>query len=583
MTVPLLRDSQVDCREWRLPDALPHIAKQICLAQSVHPAVSRVLAARGWLADERCQAFLNPELRSLQDPLLMHGMERGVARTLAAVAASESILVFGDYDADGVTSAAVMVEVLRFLGAAPKVFLPHRIDDGYGMHAPQMQPFANDGVRLIITVDTGITALEAIARAKELGMDVVITDHHLAGPELPCAEAIINPNVPPQSYPGGPLCGAGTAFKFAHALLKTSGQEPAKAKAFLMKLLDLVALGTIADCVPLWGENRVIARHGLEALLNSKRPGIQALRKVAKLDDLERLTCQNVGYGIAPRINATGRLSHPEKALELLTTRCASRATELAEELEALNRERRTEELRILEHALAQVEELRAEQLEHGFVLEGEDYHMGVVGIVAARVCEKHYRPCVVLRRENGTLRGSARSVPGLDVHAVITACADLLTRYGGHAQAAGLELPEENFAEFRTRFNQIARERFIAEAHKPTLNIDACLQPGEFTWELHKSIQKLEPFGQDNAEPVFMLEGVETVGSPRLVGQNHLKLQLRYNGVNFSAIGFNKGELLPLCEAGKLDVAGKLKENTWQGRVSLELELLDLRPSGST
>lgn len=581
MSVPVLRDHHADSRTWKLPEPDLVIAKQISLAYRLHPAAGRVLAVRGWQVDDRCNAFLNPELKSLQDPFQLSGMSIGVDRVLEAVASGESVLVFGDYDADGVTSTTIMVEALRFLGVEPAIFLPHRIDDGYGMHAPQMDQFSEQGIRLIITVDTGITAVEAIARATELGMDVVITDHHLGKDQLPLARAIINPNLANENYPGGPLCGAGTAFKFAHALLKRAGKSPVEAKAFLTSLMDLVALGTIADCVPLWGENRVFAKHGLEAMMTSKRPGFMALRKVAKLGEIDRLTCQNVGFSIAPRINATGRLNHPEKAFELLSTRDVARADELAEELETLNRDRRKEEMRMLDDALLQVETLRDQQFEHGFVVEGPDYHLGVVGIVAARISERHYRPSVVLRRENGILKGSARSVPGLDVHDIMLGCGDLLTRFGGHAQAAGLELAATQLESFRERFNALSRERFVEYSHEPSLDIDAVLAPGEFTWELHKSIQRLEPFGQDNAEPLFLLRGVESAGAPRLVGQNHLKLNLRHGGLNFGAIGFNKGEFLPICDGGgKLDVVGRLKENAWQGRLSLEVELVDLRPA---
>ena len=581
MPVPLARDSHAETRVWRLlPQAGDSPAKLTGLF-GIHAAVARVLSARGWSADERTREFLAPDLKSIRDPFTLRDMERGVERVLQARDRGERLLVFGDYDADGITSSAILMETLRFLKMEPEVFLPHRIDDGYGVHAGQMDDFAARGIKLIVTVDTGITAVEAIARANALGMDVVITDHHLAQAEIPAAFAVINPNLPGAEYAGGPLCGAGTAFKFAHAMLKKSGVDATTCKEFLRDLLDLVAIGTVADCVPLWGENRVFARHGLERLAKSTRPGVMALRSMAKIAETDRLTCQHVGFSLAPRINATGRLNHPEKAFELLTTRNAKRAQELAEELEQLNRDRRKEELRILEHALLQVDALREEHgHEHGYVVEGADYHLGVVGIVAARISEKHYRPSVVLKREDSRMKGSARSIPGLDVHEIILQCGSMLTRYGGHAQAAGLELLPEQLVPFRERFNTLCKEQFESDrAYAPTLDIDAELAPGEFGWDLQKSLQRLEPFGQDNTEPLFLMEQVECVGAPRLVGQNHLKLNLRHGSSQFAGIGFNKGEYLPNCEHGsRVNLVVRIKENEWQGRVSLEVEIVDLR-----
>jgi len=566
-------------RRWVFPEFCPENARALSQTYGLDPVVGRILSFRQHEPGQACADFLGPSLAGLADPFSFPEMTKSCERVLEGIAKNEHILVFGDYDVDGISASSMLVETLRFLGADPAVFMPHRRDDGYGMKPEQVETFAKAGFNLIITVDTGITAVDSAKVAEQYGVTMIVTDHHLAGEALPDVFGIVNPNVSDFDYSGGPICGAGVVFKFAHALLKTAGKDAKESKEFLWSLLDLAALGTIADCVPLVGENRILARHGLKALAESKRPGVQALFEVAKITE-RPLTTFHVGFGLGPRINACGRMDHPELAFKLLTTKDANEAKQLAEKLEELNISRRSLEKKILESALEQVEQEIEQQRTYGHVVAGEDYHLGVVGIVASRLVDQTYRPAIALCQNNGTMKGSARSIPGLDVHRVLSQCDDLLTKFGGHAQAAGLEVSTDKLEEFRDRFNSLARDMFDDSMLEPSLKIDALLERDEFSWRVYEGLRAMEPFGQDNPEPVLCLRGVRNAGQPKIVGQNHLKLFLEFNGTKFGAIGFRLGELLPLCDGnGTIDVCGKMNINEWQGRKKLEFIVEDLRP----
>lgn len=547
----------------------------------IHPAVARVLVARQWQDDAALREFLDPRLAALRDPFELADMDRAVARTLRAVATGEKIAIFGDYDVDGICSTAVMLLTLRHLGAAPAHFIPHRLLDGYGMNTTRVEELAASGVQLLVTVDTGITAVTEIARARALGMDVVVTDHHLPEAGLPDAHAVVNPNRPDAPYAGARLCGAGVAFKFAHALLKAAGRPPEEARAFLRDLLDLVALATVADIVPLIGENRVLVTHGLRQLAATRRPGLRAMLAENKLLDAE-VTPGHVAFVLAPRLNAAGRTEHAGIALELLLTDCGNRAVALAQELSALNRQRRDEEASIVDDAIARAEAQIAAGLADVLVVAGPDYHLGVVGIVAARVAERFHRPAIVMRLETDRAKGSARSIPGFDVHAALGACADHLLTFGGHAAAAGVQVAASALDDFRRAINAHARTLFAVAEPAPELHVDAVLDGADITWEFYRDLQRLQPFGEENPAPLFLLEGARCPVPPRLVGNNHLKLTLRADGESFPAIGFGLGHLLPLCESPghAVDVLFRPSENTWQGRTSLQLEVKDLRPA---
>lgn len=566
---------------WVLRPCDEALAGRLARDLRMAPAVGRVLAARGWSSSEECGAFLSPRLMGLRDPFELRDMDRAVERTLRALRDRETIGVFGDYDVDGVSATALMVQTLRWLGSDPQWFIPHRIDDGYGMQVSRVEELAERGVTLLVTVDTGVTAIAEIARAAELGMDVVVTDHHLAeGGKLPAAVAVVNPNRPDVVYDGARLCGVGVAFKFAHALLKESGRGGEEAKAFLKGLLDLVALGTIADVVPLKGENRILARFGLECLAQSPRPGIRALLKVCHLDD-KPLTSEHVGFALGPRINAAGRTDHARTALELLLTEDHARAEQIAQDLEMLNRRRRDDEAGILDECTEQARR----QMDNGedslLVVEGPTFHLGIVGIVAARLAEMFYRPAIVLRSDPVLARGSARSIPGFDVHEALGACQSYLQGYGGHAAAAGVRLHPDRIVPFRRAINDYAGEILRTRDLRPEIAVDAVLDEREITHALVRDIERLQPFGEDNPPPVFMVRGARSASPARVVGTNHLKLSLRTGSSQHSGIAFRGLHLQPLFETPRpLDLLVRPTENTFRGTTTLELTVLAARES---
>jgi single-stranded-DNA-specific exonuclease len=533
--------------------------------------VARILAARGWDANDELENYLTPQLKRLRSPFELLEMDRAVERTLRAIRSGEKICVYGDYDVDGVTSTALTIGVLRLLGADPMAVIPHRFNDGYGMNVARVEEIARAGCRLILTVDTGVSAVEPVRKANQLGIDVVVTDHHLAGDELPATTAFVNPNRSDSPYEHTRLCGVGVAFKFAHALLKESGLAEGACKAFLLDQLDLVALGTVADVVPLTGENRVFVRHGLEAISRSRRPGIQALLEVAGLAG-KSMTPHGVGFGLGPRLNAAGRTQDATLALELLLATDSIGAERLAKKLDELNRERQEIERAILEASLDAV------QQEAG----GEGWHLGVVGIVASRLTEIYDRPAIVLGIHDNLAKGSARSIPGFDLHEALTACAKYLETYGGHAGAAGLKLKVSSLPAFTEAINEHAGEVFTTLDRVVPLEIDAEVRAEEIDWPFYADLQRLQPFGEANPQPHLLLRGVHSAAPPRIVGNNHLKLRLRSRGYTFDSIGFNQGHLLPVFQDGEADIVFRAMENTFQGVTRLELELVDGKRAGA-
>ena len=581
MTVPAANaDFSPPRPRWVLRPVDGALGDRLSQALHIHPAVGRLMAARGWSDLDAAASFLSPRLRSLRDPFELSDMEPAIRRTLGAIERGEKIAVFGDYDVDGISSTAVMVLALRHLGAAPVFFIPHRIHDGYGMSARRVEELAAEGATLLITVDCGVSCSAEIQIARRLGMDVIITDHHLAEGELPDAHAIVNPNRADAYYEGGRLSGVGVAFKFAHALLKGADRPAEEARDFLKSLMDLVALGTIADVVPLVGENRILAHFGLEVLQNSARPGIQALLEVTGLRG-KQLRAEHVGFVLGPRINAAGRTDHAGAALELFLTTDPARAHEIAKHLDMLNRRRREEEASILDHCLAAADQQMATSDDSLLVVAGQDYHLGIVGIVAARLTERFHRPAIVLRMEEELARGSARSIGGFDIHEALCSCHDLLTQYGGHAAAAGVQLQSVRVPDFRGAINEFARGIFAARDLTPEIQIDVQLEPDEFTWKLHRDMQRLQPFGEENPSPLFLIQGVQNAVPPRVVGTNHLKLVVRLGARSVGAIGFGLGEHLALCASGQpYDIVFRSTENHFRGQTNLEMHVVDLRAS---
>jgi single-stranded-DNA-specific exonuclease len=549
---------------WEITAYDPEEAAELRAALGVSEVMAAVLARRGLADPERAAAFLAAAQPS-HDPLLLGDMGAAVERIRAAVEQGEPVCVHGDYDVDGICATAVAVLTLRELGADVSWHLPSRFEEGYGLARETIERLAAEGVRLILTVDCGITAVAEVARARELGMDVIVTDHHRPGEELPACPIVATR---PSSYPFPELAGTGVAHRLAQALLGAG-------HPLLDRLLDLVALATIADVVPLLDENRALAAAGLRALARTQRPGLRALMRSARVDPAA-IDATAVGFRLGPRINAAGRLGRPDVALELILTTEQARADTLAAELEALNRERQSVEERILREAVADVESWPAERrARRAYVVWGEEWHEGVIGIVASRLVERFDRPVILLARAAEGWKGSGRSIPSFDLHAGLTACAEHLDRFGGHRAAAGLSLATEELEPFAAAFAAHADSVIGDQDLRARTRVDAIVPATALTLELALELGRLAPFGLGNPEPTLLVASVEAV-QPATVGDGkHLRFRVRQNGRDGgSAIAFGLGAQLDRLRQPdiRFDVAFRLKENRWNGTVAPQL-----------
>jgi single-stranded-DNA-specific exonuclease len=521
-------------------------------ALEVSETTATVLVRRGLDDVEDARSFLAAEPPA-HDPLTLGDMAVAVERIRAAVAAGERICVHGDYDVDGISATAVAVLVLRELGANVEWRLPSRFEEGYGLAAETIEHLAEDGADLVLTVDCGITAVEEVARARELGLDVVVTDHHRPGDTLPDCPIVATR---PSEYPCPDLCGTGVVFTLARALL--GEDHPA-----LARLLDLVALATIADVVPLVGENRSLAAAGLRALARTSRPGLQELMRSARVDPAT-VDATSVGFRLAPRINAAGRLGRPDVALELLLT-----------DDRAQDRERQGVEERILREAVAAVESWPADARDRrGYVLWNEGWHEGVIGIVASRLVERFHRPVVLIARSGDGWKGSGRSIPDFDLHGGLAACAAHLGRFGGHRAAAGLTISDGQLDGFAAAFGQHADEALADADLRPLTTVDAIVAAGALTLDLAQELDRLAPFGLGNPEPTLLVASIEATGASTVGEGKHLRFRVRQHGRDGgSAIAFGQGSQLDRLQGpSRFDVAFRLKENRWNGTVAPQL-----------
>ncbi len=554
-------------------------ARQLAAELSIPLPVAKVLVSRGIETPSAADRFLNPRLSDLSDPFEMPGMRQAVARIWRAIDGGERITVYGDYDCDGVTSTALLMLVLGRLGAEVSAFIPRRLEDGYGFTIGALEKVIEETrPALIVTADCGTRSNEAVADAAAQGVDVIITDHH-EGQDLtlPDAVAVINPKL------GGPaevepLAGVGVAFKLCHGLVKQAlvdGREVA-GKIDLREYLDLVAIGTVADVVPLTGENRTLARHGLARLNGSTaRCGIQALVRVAGIRT--RLDCYHLGFLIGPRLNAAGRLGSADVGLELLMTDDPARARRLAGQLDASNRERKRIEEVIIEEAAAEIEAVFNPNASFGLVVSRRGWHIGTIGIVAARLAGRFKRPSVVISiDEDGLGRASCRSVNSVNLVKVLDQCADLLVAYGGHNQAAGMTIREENVAAFRERFNAACQGLIKEEDFGLVHSVDAWISLAEADQALIESVESLRPLGLGNPTPIWGVKGVRILGQPKLVGSNHLKMTVTCGATQMDVIGFGMaGRKLGRTEH---DLLFQVQQNSYMGRESIQLSLKDFR-----
>jgi single-stranded-DNA-specific exonuclease len=530
----------------------------------VSEITSSVLVRRGYGDPEAAKAFLAGE-QPLHDPFLLGDMATAVERIRAAIRDGRRICVHGDYDADGICATVLAILVLRDLGADVAWHLPSRFDEGYGVSSATLERLADEGCGLLVTVDCGITAVTEVAAARERGLEVVVTDHHRPGDELPdCAIVATRPS----DYPFPELCGTGVVFKLGQALLGADAPT-------LRRHLDLVALATIADVVPLVGENRSLAIAGLRTLARTRKPGLRALMRIARLDPAA-VDAGAVGFRLAPRINAAGRLGHPGAALELLLTEDPEEARRLADRLEELNRDRQAVEDRILRAAIAQVDGWpERTRRRRAYVLWGEDWHEGVIGIVASRLVDRYHRPVVLIAGADGLWKGSGRSIPAFDLHGALGACARHLERFGGHRAAAGLSILPERVEAFAEAFAAHAESTLEPEELVPTTVVDAVLPRGtKLTLELCQELRRLAPFGLGNPDVTLLAPACEVV-EPATVGEGkHLRFRVRREGVDAGgAIAFGMGAQLDRYRrVGNYDVAFRLEENHWNGTVAPQL-----------
>ena len=551
-------------------------------ALSIDPAIARLLCQRGFSDPERAGRFLNPSLDHLHDPMLLAGMDVAVERVLAAIARKERIGIHGDYDVDGITSTVILRRALEMLGGEVVHFIPERLKDGYGLQPTAIERLHADGVALLISVDCGIRGAEAARRARELGLDLIITDHHEPGAELPPALAVINPKRADCNYPDKYLAGVGVALKLVQALCRRAGREQ-----LMPGFIKVAAIGTLADVVPLVGENRVIAKLGLDLL--SKGPHKIGLRSLIDVCGLSGKTIDSyhIGFMLAPRVNAAGRMSTPDIATRLLLAQDESLADDvrqLALQLDGENIRRQEEEAEILAAARKVVQTDPDVGARSVLVVAGDGWHRGVIGIVASKLVDAFHRPAIVLSVEDGVAQGSCRSISKFDMLGALERCAHLLTRFGGHKQAAGLALDAGRIKEFRLAVNEVADETLGPEDLMPRLRIDGGLTFKGITGGVAAGVAALAPFGAGNPRPVFAARGVEIIDGPRKLKERHLKMALKQDGRIFRAVAWRAAERHDYLteHKGALDVAFSLEQNQYNGETYVELTLADLKSSGS-
>jgi single-stranded-DNA-specific exonuclease len=584
-------------QRWTFVEPHPVQAAALAKAARLPLVVAELLVARGIALPDEAFAFLNPDAAQLYDPLRMLGMEAAADRLERAIAQHEPVLLYGDYDVDGTTAVVLLKTTIEMLGGEARFHVPHRLNEGYGLQSSVLEAAYAEGARLVITVDTGMRAFAEAETARRLGMDLIITDHHLleSGDAVPQALAILNPNQPSCAYPEKFLCGAAIALKLAQAVLERRDRTRTREKT-LPSFLKMAAIATIADAVPLKGENRVIAALGLRALRSPASAGLRALFAVAGLDATAKpVTGFDVAFRLAPRINAAGRMDVASEVIELFTTRDQARAEELAAKLERLNGERRATEaaaLAVIEARLADNEELAEDRL---LVIDGDGWHRGVIGILASRVVERTAKPAIVVSVEDGVAYGSGRSVDGFQLLDSIESCADLFTRFGGHAFAVGFSLPSASLPELKRRLRLYANEHLAASLPEHRLRIHAELPLDRITTVLAGWLRKLEPFGHGNAEPVFVARGARLLTSPRTMKERHIRLELAQDsaqslplsgfGGAVRAVGWNlaaRAAALGLAQGSRIDLAYRIRENDHPEYGGLEVEIVGIEPAAS-
>lgn len=564
-------------KRWNILAANPATVQSLQASLKIHPILCELLVQRGIDSFEAAKKFFRPSLEHLHDPWLMKDMDKAVKRIEDAVMNQDSILVFGDYDVDGTTSVATLYQFLKKLTPQVDYYIPHRYKEGYGVSKIGIDYAKQTGIQLIISVDCGIKSIELVEYAQQLGIDFIICDHHLPDATLPPAIAILNPKQQDCQYPCKDLCGCGVVFKFITALAKKYNLPDES----YFEYLDLVATAIAADIVPIVDENRTLAYYGLQQVNESPCPGILALMELAKQTTPMRIT--NLVFAVAPRINAAGRMDDAKKAVQLFVEKDYSKALSLASLLQQDNLDRREADTTITEEALAQIELDPNHTQKKSSVIFQPHWHKGVVGIVASRLIEKHYKPTIVLTQSGDIITGSARSVNGFNLYEALHACRSHLIGYGGHFAAAGMTLALENLEAFKNAFEQAVAERITPAQLIPEILINAVISIDSINMNFYQIITQMEPFGPDNMRPLFVAKNVYDTGYSKLAKEAHISFSITQGSQYIKGIGYNMAEHIALVKSGKpFDIVFQLQLNEWQGTKTVQLQVLDLKESGS-
>jgi len=550
-----------------------HVVQKLAQAINVTPTIAKILVARGVTTFEQAKQFFRPSLADLHDPFIMDGMELAVERAMRAVETKERVAIYGDYDVDGTNSAGMLYLYFQSIGADVDFYIPDRFTEGYGLSTTGIDRLYAAGVRLIITVDCGITAVDQVRYANSIGVDMIICDHHEAGDTIPAAYAVLDPIKPGCPYPFKYLSGCGVGFKLMQGIATRLGDVES-----LYQYLDFVAISAAADIVPLVGENRTLVSHGLRKLNEAPRPGIRGLLECAGIKRGNLGTAQIV-FGIAPRINAAGRLGDARRAVEMLIEEDEVRAFQRAQELESDNRSRRTIDEETFVQAQVIAEQMLSEGSRRSLVIHNPNWHPGVIGIVASRIVEKYYLPTVLLTSVDGIAKGSARSIAGFDIHNALKRCESYIEQFGGHKYAAGLSIREDNIAGFRVALDEFAQGAISDEMLIPQIHIDVEVKLSELTPPFFNIIKQFAPFGPGNLRPNFIVRNAEIVGYPKIVGKDHLKFRVRTNTGYIEAIAFGMGSRMGELTGGtQYDIIFSIEENEYRGTITPQLRVADFR-----
>lgn len=557
-------------------ESVPEIRKQLNIPREI----AHLLALRNIDSYDKAKSFFRPEKEKLHDPFLMKDMEEGACRLSTAIRNHEKVVIYGDYDVDGTTAVSILYTFLQGFGLDVEYYIPHRFKEGYGINPDGIRYAIEKNAGLIVSVDCGITAIDEARFAKENGIDLIICDHHTVGDTIPEAIAVLDPKRPDCQYPFDGLSGAGVGFKLLQGTVKKLGLNSSLAEQFL----DLVAISIASDIVPIVDENRIMMRRGLDIINTNPRTGIAALLKQIGLH-AGTVTTSSIVFSMGPRINAAGRMGDATTAVELMIARNKNRAETYASQLESINKRRKNTDIETMTEAMEMLENNFNMERTSAMVLHNPDWHLGVIGIVASRLVDAHYRPAIMLSTVEDKIKGSARSIKGFNMYDALKECGDLLEQFGGHEFAAGLTMNKNNLDEFRRRMNEIASNSLTDNDFQPELEISDDIELNQINMKFWKLLSQFEPFGPGNLRPIFVSKNICVEGKPAIVGNGHLKMRVKQDhSPIFDAIGFNMHEYEPLlrnCEKDRIDIAYVLEENHWNGRRTIQIRLKDIHVNG--